>query len=251
MIEIVSSVIACVLLFVAMVLLDRLGEWLRRRSDLSDTTSVSATAVFALLGLMLAFTYSAAHARLEDRRNLIVRETNAIGTAYLRVDLLPPAVQPPMRQLFREYTQSRVDAYYTTNDAELTAAYANAGRLQADIWRQATTATDSEAGRTTRLVVIPALNDMFDQATARRAATAAHHPVLVVVLVFVVALVAALLSGYSVSGDRVRHRVETIAFAAVVSFSVYLILDLDYPRYGLVRLDDINAVLEQTLASMK
>jgi len=64
-------------------------------------------AVFALLGLLLGFAFAGATARLDARRMLIVKEANAIGTAYLRLDLLPPADQPELRRLFRDYLDVR------------------------------------------------------------------------------------------------------------------------------------------------
>src|SRR6185436_12430539 len=68
-------------------------------------------AVFGLLGLLLAFTFSGAASRFDERRHLIVEEANAIGTAYLRLDLLPAEEQPPLRDLFRSYLDSRLAAY--------------------------------------------------------------------------------------------------------------------------------------------
>src|ERR1700730_10378466 len=68
-------------------------------------------AIFALFGLLLAFTFSGAIARYDTHRQLIVEESNDIFTAYLRLDLLPPAAQPALRQLFRDYTTSRLHLY--------------------------------------------------------------------------------------------------------------------------------------------
>ena len=68
-------------------------------------------ALFALMGLMLGFAFAGAVSRLDARRELIVREANAIGTAYLRVDLLPAAAQPELRQLFRRYLEARMRVY--------------------------------------------------------------------------------------------------------------------------------------------
>jgi hypothetical protein len=257
MFEMLASAIACLLLFMLMVVFDRIGERLRRRSDRTESTSVAAGGVFGLLGLLLAFTYSGAFGRLEDRRQFMVDEINAIGTAYLRLDLLPPETQPPLRQLFREYTQVRIDWYHSRKDAELVAALTRANTLQNDIWRQAIAATaaptvqSQPTANSTRQLVMPALNDMFDIAIKRRGATLAHHPTLVVGALFAVALVASVLAGYSITGDRTRHHVESIAFAAVVAIAVYVILDIDYPRYGLIRLDDINAMMKDLLKSMK
>jgi hypothetical protein len=68
-------------------------------------------AVFALLGLLIAFTFSGASSRFDTRRQLIVEETNDIGTAYLRLDLLPADLQPALRESFRRYLDARIEVY--------------------------------------------------------------------------------------------------------------------------------------------
>ncbi len=101
-------------LFAGMLLMLTLGQFLGRRSraeetdaDRSRLTGVEA-AIFGLMGLMIAFTFSGASARYEMRRQLIVEEANAIGTAYLRLDLLPAASQPALREKFRRYVETRI-----------------------------------------------------------------------------------------------------------------------------------------------
>ena len=87
----------------------------RRRSGEADTAPTGLGAVegalFGLMGLLIAFTFSGAEARFENRRRLIVQEANAIGTAYLRIDLLPAASQPAVRDLFRRYVDQRLAGY--------------------------------------------------------------------------------------------------------------------------------------------
>jgi hypothetical protein len=73
--------------------------------------------VFGLLGLLVAFTFSGASSRFDTRRHLIVEETNAIGTAYLRLDVLPSTVQPALRDSFRRYLDSRLAIYRKLPDA--------------------------------------------------------------------------------------------------------------------------------------
>jgi len=98
--------------------------------------------VLALLGLVVAFTISGAGARFDVRRTQIVDETNAVGTAYLRLDVLPAAAQPALREAFRRYLDARVAIYRKLPDIaaaqqELSAANA----LQEEIWKQAVAAT--------------------------------------------------------------------------------------------------------------
>src|SRR5690348_15151123 len=91
----------------------RIGRRQRARGDEAPQEDIGPVdaAVFGLLGLTLAFTFSGASDRLTVRRAQIVQEANAIGTAYLRLDLLPAADQPPIRALFREYLEARIEIY--------------------------------------------------------------------------------------------------------------------------------------------
>src|SRR5205814_9474134 len=68
-------------------------------------------AIFGLLGLLIAFTFSGAMTRFDQRRHLIVEESNAIGTAWLRVDLVAPDLQSALRESFRRYLEARLDVY--------------------------------------------------------------------------------------------------------------------------------------------
>src|SRR2546430_14866399 len=104
-------------LFVGMVVLVEVGRRIgirRRQRDAEGAgEGVGAVegAIFALLGLLMAFTFSGAAARFDTRRHLIVDETNAIGTAYWRVDLAAPDLQPALRDSFRRYLEARLDVY--------------------------------------------------------------------------------------------------------------------------------------------
>src|SRR4051812_20653426 len=95
-------------------------EWGRRvgasqRASLMDggASGVGAVeaSIFTLLGLLVAFTFQGAAARFDARRTLVVEEANNIGTAWLRIDLLPAEQQPAMRGLFRQYVDSRLETY--------------------------------------------------------------------------------------------------------------------------------------------
>src|SRR4051794_33558380 len=95
-------------------------------------------AVFGLMGLLVAFTFSGAASRFDARQQLIVEESNTIGTAYLRVDLLPAHSQPALRDLFRRYLDARLETYRKIPDLVAVAAEMNrAEALQREIWTQA------------------------------------------------------------------------------------------------------------------
>src|SRR5512136_2172886 len=95
-------------------------------------------AVFALLGLLIAFTFSGAASRFDARRQLIVAEANAIGTAWLRLDLLPATAQPELRNLFRQYLDARLAVYQRMPDMESALVeLGKANALQGEIWGKA------------------------------------------------------------------------------------------------------------------
>ena len=125
-------------------------------------------AVFGLMGLLLAFTFSGAASRFDARRQLIVEETNAIGTAYLRLDLLPTTYQPRLRDDFRSYLDARLSAYRKLPDLEAAKGeMSKATALQAQIWTQAVAACKDVTSPAVTSLLLSSLNDMIDITTTR------------------------------------------------------------------------------------
>jgi hypothetical protein len=233
----------------------RLGvaRLVRDSAGLAKGSASAEAAMFALFGLLIAFTFSGAASRFADRRALIVDEANAIGTAYLRLDLLPGDAQPRLRQLFRDYADNRYRAYRQAEDAAATEAmFADTARLQAEIWTSAVTALESENMSPPRAtLVLGALNEMIDITATREMATRNHPPVIVFVLLGSLSIVCSLLVGYATSQNADRSWLHTLTFAAIISLTVYVIVDLEFPRVGLIRVDAADDVLLEVRASMR
>jgi hypothetical protein len=206
-------------------------------------------AIFGLLGLILAFTFSGAASRLEVRRAQIVQEANAIGTAYLRIDVLPVSEQPSIRRLFRQYIDARIDAYERINTASsysaAKAAIDRAGELQQEIWSRSVTACQSDPKPSSCILVLPALNEMIDITTTRTMAVFTHSPALILVLLVVLSMLGALLAGYSMSQQPKRSHLHTLIFALAISMTIYTVLDLEYPRFGLINLRSMDRSIVQ------
>jgi hypothetical protein len=208
-------------------------------------------AVFGLLGLLLAFTFSGAASRFDERRHLIVQEANAIGTAYLRLDLLPAQEQPPLRDLFRRYLDSRLAAYRKLPDLKAAMVELNhSTQLQREIWTRAVAASESEAARSARMLLIPALNEMFDITTTRTAARKMHPPAIIFVMLSTLSLVGSLLAGYGMARAKTRGWFHIFGFAIIMSVAVYVIIDLEFPRAGFIRVDSFDQVLVEVRESM-
>ena len=219
-----------------------------------EGTGAIDAAVLALLGLLLAFTFAGSMSRLDARRQLIVREANAIGTAYLRLDVLPASEQHEMRELFRKYIDTRLRAYRELPhrkavDEEL----ANAAQIQQQIWSHAVTAgrTDPSQNTATPLLLFPALNEMIDVTTARAIALDTHLPPLIFLLLVLVALLSGLLTGYAMAKRKRRSLLHMFLYAAVIAMTIYAVLDLEYPRSGLIRLDPADKALIELRDSIR
>ncbi len=210
-------------------------------------------AVFALVGLLIAFTFSGAASRFDVRRDLIVQETNAIGTAWLRLDLLPLSVQPAIRDNFRQYVDARLEVYRKLPDVEASQAeLAKATALQGQIWTQAVAAGRMDgAPPPATMLLLPALNEMIDITTTRTMATQMHPPIVIYGMLVGLALASALMAGYGMAGGQTRNWLHILGFATVIAVAVYVIIDLEFPRLGLIRVDVFDQALVELRASMK
>jgi hypothetical protein len=244
--------------FVGMVTMVEVGRRLRRwrvaRDGDAGGSGLGAVegAVFALMGLLVAFTFSGAASRLEARRQLIIDEANQIGTAYLRLDLLPPAPRAALQETFRNYLDTRLAGYRTSEDP--TAAYemlAQANALQGEIWAVAVTGCEQSPGTPCAVLLLPALNAMFDIAAARTASLQMHPPAAIFGMLGVLALACALLAGFSMAVAPSRSWLHVVGFAAILALTIYVTVDLEYPRLGLIRIDEFDSVLADVRAAMR
>jgi len=210
-------------------------------------------AVFALLGLLLAFTFSGAASRFEERKWFINSEANAIGTAYLRIDLLPEEAQAPLRDLFRRYTENRASVYQGADKKEdVLAGLAEGAALQNEIWKQAMAAMRlPDASNQATMLLTPALNEMIDITATRVMATRNHPPNIIFLLLAALSLVGALLVGYGTSANKDRSWFHQVTFALVITLAIYVIVDLEYPRLGLIKVDNADQALLDVRASMR
>lgn len=232
----------------------RIGLTMRRRFPDVEIKGSSAAegAVFGLLGLLIAFTFSGAAGRFEDRRHLITEEANAIGTAWLRVDLLPAASASAVRAQMRQYLDARIETYRQFNDpAALTAQMTRATELQQQIWSAAlagagTAGAAPDAGK----LLLPALNEMIDITTTRQVATRNHPPPVIFLMLAALSLMGGLLIGYELAGKAHREWLHMLIFPLLMAVTLYVILDLEFPRRGLIQIDAADEVLLELRQSM-
>src|SRR4051794_31150929 len=192
----VSPVLFAICLFFGMLILleagRRLGVNRRPKESEGERGSLGTVegAVFALFGLLMAFTFSGAASRFNEKRMLVAEEANSIETAYLRLDLVPQA-RPALRELFRRYVDSRLETYRRLPDmAAATLEMGNSKRIQEQIWTGAVAANRrGEAPPAAAWVLLPALNSMIDITTVRTMALQQHPPRIIYALLFALGLI--------------------------------------------------------------
>jgi hypothetical protein len=240
------------LLFPVMIVCALFGHRLRGKRSDAIISAATEGAVFALFGLLLAFTFSGALTRWDTHRKLIVEEANDIGVAYLRLDLLPAAAQPALRQDFRDYAalaEHRFDEV-PENPQSIKAAE-QAERLLNQIWSRSVTAATSPGANPDALrLLVPALNNMIDVTITRKNSYNLHPPFIIFLLLYVFGGVCAYMAGYSMEPGR-HHWLYTVSLALTVTLTVYTTLEVEYPRLGLIRLTTQNEVFTDLINSMK
>jgi hypothetical protein len=208
-------------------------------------------AVFGLMGLMIAFTFSGAAGRFDVRRTQIALEANTIGTAWLRIDTLPANHQPALRQLFRDYTDARLAVFGSIGDEKaVTQHLAEVAKLQSDIWALSIKACNESASPIVMNLTLSALNQMFDMATMRDATARIHPPSILFQVLIILMLKCSFLAGFGMSGGRIRNYPHILGFAIILAAVLYVILDLEDPRVGFIRINKADRPMIEQRNSM-
>lgn len=217
-----------------------------------EGTGAVEAALFALLGLLIAFTFSGAAARFDDRRVLITQEANAIGSAYQMIEVLPAESRAPIRAKFRDYVESRLNTFRdVTNEAAVTEEMKRTEQLQAEIWQLSVQAANVSNMPPIAGMILPAINEMSDLTTTRQMATKMHPPTIIFVLLVALIFASSILAGFGTAQAKTRSLLHLVTFAAMMGLTVYVILDIEYPRHGLIRVDAFDEVLVSLKNSMQ
>lgn len=226
-----------VAMFAAMFGLSYLGMWIRQRqrgvrdgAD-DDGEGYLLSAALALLGLLIAFTFSLALTRYDTRRALVVTEANAIGTVWLRAGLAGEEAGPRLQAAIARYTDIRLRLPGEDGNAEAVEAQTSAA--QAALWAEMRDAVRYTPAPITA-AIMTATNEMFDAASARKAERGAHIPGRVLEVLVLYALMSAGIVGYVLGGSGRRHRIVTAILFLLLTLALLLILDLDRPWSGAI-----------------
>ncbi len=219
-------------------------SFLRRKrildEELRDDFGFILAATLTLLGLIIGFSFSMATSRYDQRKNYEEAEANAIGTEYVRADLLPAADAARVRVLLKDYLDERI-LFYTADDGpDLQRSNARTAKLQADLW-SAVVAPANAQPTVVMALAVSGMNDVLNAQGYTQAAYWNRIPTAAWALMAVIAIGCNMLVGYGSRSVTTGSKLLPI-LPLVVAVAFMLIADIDAPRHGLIRVQPQNLV---------
>ena len=224
-----------------------IGDLCRRRSAPIDEAArkdfgTILPAALTLLALIIGFSFSMASSRYDQRKTLEEAEANAIGTEYVRADLMAAAQAAQIWELLVKYTQHRILFYQGTDAVQLRQIDSETAALQSELWH-AVTQPALAAPTPIAALVVAGMNDVLNSQGYTQAAWWNRLPTGAWVLLTVVAIVGNFLFGYSERRDGgPRAKLMLMLLPLIVSVPLFLIADIDTPRGGVIRVVPQNLI---------
>jgi hypothetical protein len=200
----------------------------------------------ALVAFLVGFAFSGAASRFIDRSDIIVKEANALGTAYLRADVIAEPQRSELKTALREYAADRVKLLSREGRDQIIPLLAKVGGLHERMWRSATKGTQDNAPL--MAVVLPPINEVIDLHSMHLAMARRHLPIPIMAVLLGAAAIGIGLMGFG--NGRVGRRFSVIdsVYGVILAIALWMTIDLDYPGMGIIRMSNLSFV--ETLAAM-
>jgi hypothetical protein len=200
----------------------------------------------ALVAFLIGFAFSGAASRFINRQDIIVNEANALGTAYLRADTIGEPQRSELKAALKEYTVDRVRLLGREGRGQIEPLLAKISGLHQRMWRSAVEATKDNAPL--RTLLLPSINEVIDFNATHLAAARRHLPVPIMAVLLATAAISIGMIGFGNGRVGRRFSVLDAVYGIVLAAALWMIVDLDYPRFGFIRVS--NLPLVETLAVM-
>ena len=236
-------------------------RYLQRQKETANMAGLTTVegAVFALIGLLLAFTISGALQRFDERRQLVVQEANAASTAHDRLGLFEGDVGRNLQTKLKDYVEARIDLYRMPHDFSLwrrselfsPEQQNKTVDLKKKVWDATVAACPQASFRPACSQALPALTSLFEVARLRLGASEKHPPQIVYVMLFGLGLGGSLLAGFGMAAATARSWIHMLIFAATLTVTLYAVTDMEYPRLGLIRIEYFDHFLVEAHQQMQ
>jgi hypothetical protein len=244
----IADVLPCLVLFAILAVAHEVGFRIGRGSsrvsegERSEMSTLEG-GMLGLLGLLLAFTFAMASQRFDARKQLVLEEANAIGTAYLRATAVPGG--QPVAELLRRYVDVRLKGGGSVpNSDDFRQAVVESERLHHEIWSRAAALAQANPDPLRALLLV-AVNEVIDLHEKRLTALRNHVPTIILVLRLLVTVLVMVSIGHAAGVSGGRSLSTALTFAVLVTMVIMVIIDLDRPERGLIR------VSQQSLQTLR
>ena len=247
-----GALVACMVLALAA------GHWLGRRHQASGNVAAKEWVgivdgpILAIYGLLLAFCFYGAMQRFDERRKLIVEESIVLASAYRQTDLLPEADRPLIQKLLRDYVETQSELRERGIEVEGWGELHRRSRaIFEQLWDAAVAATANPEAREARRALVATLGDIDRISTTSTTSPYLHPPLVIPVILLLLSMASAFLLGYQTSTIPRQSWVHLALFVIFFAAVTYLIVDLEYPRLGAIRIGDMKEFLNERHRAME
>jgi len=216
-----------------------------------EVVSVAESAVFGLLALLIAFTFSGAYDRFESRKMHIVEEANIFDMSYNYIDLIPENLQPELRNDMRKYFEAYIRAFDDIPYMSKVNEDLKQAQIYEDkIWNTTVQASKESANKALAQIYIPTFNDMFETAHMGYYITQIHPPAIIFALLIGLAMLGGFLVGYNSAENKQRRPLHSVCYVLLTAITIYVIINMEFPRVGFIDLGTFDRILLEVRGNM-
>lgn len=239
------------ILFFLMIIAVWVGNHFGLKKIKTESTNTElSSSLLGLLALLLAFTFGMAGSRYENRKATIIDEANCIGTAVLRADIYPDSLKNAYKKDFESYLNSRL-LYFTSgrNQEKINSSLKQTAEISVKLWNRASFYAKDKDYFIQSNMMLPALNDMFDIASKTNTIYVSKVPETIVYLLFLFSVIISFYIGYNSGLEKKLGKKYILGFCFLTCVVIYVTLDLDRPRRGLINLSNEIVLLKELKSS--
>lgn len=243
----IDTLYIVLILFFAMLLSVWIGYKIAfKKPNKNSNDSELLSPLLGLLALIMAFTFGMSNSRYDNRKDNLIDEANCIGTAILRADIYPDSLKVEFQKDFKAYSDSRNDFYTLDNDeGKINASLKKSSEISAKLWKRASFYAKDKDYFIQSNMMLPALNDMFDSASKSNYIFNSKVPETIIYLLFVFSIIISFYIGYKSGLERKIERNFILGFCILICSVIFITLDLDRSRRGLIKLDSEIKIMQQ------
>ena len=253
----INSFLIASLLFVGIILFYFIGlkifQYKKKRTPTFEPTGIGPFegAMLGLISLLLAFTFNQSASNYNKRMDLLMQESNSISTVLLKADLYPDSSRNEFRKDLQEYIKRRVQYYELLGDEKkISKSIQEANIISKRIWRNAATISQKDQATVKSMQMLPAISQMIDLVSLREEARKTHVPDPILWLLLFLCIMGSFIVGYASKSKRADW-IILFSYSIITVMTVYLIIDLDQPRYGTINTNSTHRNMIDLLDSFQ